>query len=100
MSKKVKKTCKALNYFQNFLLFISGVRGYVSILYMLHIMYKYDWYKLKIVRKKWYRKIVDSDGKLQLNGRRIKEALYHKYLWVTTVKYISVYRKQRYKLLD
>ena len=42
MSKKVKKTFKALNYFQKFLLFISGVGGYVSILYMLHIMYKYD----------------------------------------------------------
>ena len=30
MSKKDKKTCRALSYFESFLLFISAVSGYVS----------------------------------------------------------------------
>ena len=32
MSEKNKKVCRGLNYFQHFLVFISAVSGYVSIL--------------------------------------------------------------------
>ena len=44
--------------------------------------------------------IVDSDGILWLNEKRIEEGLDHKKLRVTRVKHPPVYRKHRYELVD
>ena len=42
--------------------------------------------------------IVDGDGILWLDGKRMDERLDYKNLRVTTVKYLSDHRKNRYKL--
>ena len=44
--------------------------------------------------------IADSDEVLWLNKKLVDDGLDHKHLQVTTLKYLSCHRKQRYKLVD
>ena len=57
-----------------------------------------------ISRKKYERNrietIVDSDGILWVNKKHIEGGLDHEHLPVTTVKYLSDHRKNRYKLVN
>ena len=55
-------------------------------------------YKQRDEWKNGVETIVDSDEVLWLNEKHIEEGLDHKYLWVTTVNYLSDYRKGRYNL--
>ena len=50
--------------------------------------------------KKWCRNNSRLGWILCLNERHIEEGLYHKKLRLTTVKYLSGYRKHRYELAD
>ena len=44
--------------------------------------------------------IVDSDGILSLNEKKIKGRFDHKKLQLTTVKYLSDHGKHKYELVD
>ena len=44
--------------------------------------------------------IVNNDGMLWLNEKHIEEGLYHKNVWMTTVKHLSDHRKHRYELVE
>ena len=44
--------------------------------------------------------IVDNIEIMWLKEKHIQEGLHHKKLQVTTVKYLSDYRKHRYELVD
>ena len=37
---------------------------------------------------------------LWLNEKHIEEGLYHKNVWMTTVKHLSDHRKHRYELVE
>ena len=57
-----------------------------------------------ISRKRYGRNgvktIVDSDGILSLNEKKIEEGFDHKKLRLTTAKYLSDHGKHRYELVD
>ena len=52
------------------------------------------------MKKKGAKTMEDNDGSQWLNEKHISEALDHKNLQVTTVKYLSDNKKRRYELVD